>query len=66
MAFALTDYDGSSEPIEDPTYGALVAYYRSWGNLANSEQVFLGEFPTRLCRPEELHLNPDFTQYEVN
>ena len=31
MAFALTYYDDNQEPIEDPTYGLLKAYYKTWG-----------------------------------
>ena len=30
-AFGITAYDGNSEPIEDPSYGVLKPYYKSWG-----------------------------------
>lgn len=31
VAFGLTAYDSNTEPIEDPTYGKLRAYYKTWG-----------------------------------
>ena len=31
IAFGLTVYDSNPEPIEDPSYGLLKAYYKSWG-----------------------------------
>lgn len=30
-AFGITSYDSNPEPIEDPSYGILKAYYKSWG-----------------------------------
>ena len=33
IAFGLTHYDGNQEPVEDPTYGILNGYYKSWGIL---------------------------------
>ena len=31
IAAGMTDLSYGSEPIEDPKYGLLKAYYRSWG-----------------------------------
>ena len=31
IAFGLTAYDSNREPIDDPTYGTLKAYYKTWG-----------------------------------
>ena len=31
IAFGLSAYDNNPEPIDDPTYGTLKAYYKSWG-----------------------------------
>ena len=31
FAFAITEYDDNPEPIEDPSYGLVKAYYKSWG-----------------------------------
>ena len=31
FAFGITAYDSDPEPIEDPSYGLLKAYYKSWG-----------------------------------
>ena len=30
-AFGITAYDSNDQPIEDPTYGVLKPYYKSWG-----------------------------------
>ena len=31
FAFGITAYDSNQEIIEDPTYGTLKAYYKTWG-----------------------------------
>ena len=31
FAFGLMQYDDNPESIEDPTYGTLQAYYKTWG-----------------------------------
>ena len=38
-AFGLTAYDDNPDPIEDPTYGVLKAYYKSWGLIADQRGV---------------------------
>ena len=59
-AFALTAYDGNSEPIEDPSFGVLRPYYRSWG-LKDLDHigVELDSIPERACSKAELHINDD-------
>ena len=31
IAFGISDFDGSPLSVEDPSYGELIAEYRSWG-----------------------------------
>lgn len=48
FAFALTAYDENQEPIEDPSYGQVKAYYKSWG-IKDSNNVDFEELPTVYC-----------------
>ena len=45
LAFGLTAYDDDYESIEDATYGALKAYYKTWGQ-ADQPGVGWEEIPT--------------------
>ena len=56
LTFALTAYDNERESIEDPQYGVLRPYYKSWG-LKESIGVEWEELPTRPCTEAELHIN---------
>ena len=53
-AFGLSAYDDNLEPIEDPSYGVLRPYYKTWG-LGLDETSFT-EIPTRPCTKAELHV----------
>ena len=55
-AFGVTAYDSNPEPIEDPRYGVLKAYYKSWGIKKSVKGVDFEELPTRPCTYEELNL----------
>ena len=53
-AFGITAYDRNREPIEDPSYGVLTPYYKSWG--LKGMDVDFEELPTRDCSLRELHI----------
>lgn len=55
IAFGITAYDDNEEPIEDPQYGHLKAYYKSWG-LEEGHGVHFRELPTETCSRAELGL----------
>ena len=48
-------YDDNPESIEDPTYGTLQAYYKTWG-LDNQNVVRWEQLQTRKCTKEELNI----------
>lgn len=63
-AFGITAYDSNDQPIEDPTYGVLKPYYKSWGIKTSStgedisdHSVYFEELPTRQCTKAELHIH---------
>ena len=45
-SFGITAYDGNREPVEDPSYGVLKPYYKTWGF---GYEGFFQEIPTRPC-----------------
>ncbi len=45
-AFGITAYDSNREPIEDPSYGVLKPFYKSWGIMGTSG-IHWQELPTR-------------------
>ena len=55
-AFGITAYDGNREIIEDPSYGVLKPYYKSWG-IKPGSGVDFESLPTRNCSQAELHVN---------
>ena len=55
-AFGITAYDSNPELIEDPSYGVLKAYYKSWGIKKQVKGVDFEELPTRPCTATELHI----------
>ena len=55
-AFGITAYDSNPDPIEDPSYGVVLPYYKSWG-LKNSSGVDFEPLPLRECTEAELHVN---------
>ena len=57
-AFGISDYGSSQEPIEDPSYGVLLPYYKSWGGLREGVSgVDFEPLPTRECTEAEFHIN---------
>jgi len=52
-AFGITAYDSNQEPIEDPTYGVLKPYYKSWGIKGTAGADF-EPVPYHSCTPSEL------------
>ena len=55
-AFGITEYDSNPEPIEDPSYGVLRAYYKSWGINKTVIGVYFEELPSRPCTASELNI----------
>ena len=53
MAFGITAYDDNLEPIDDPTYGDLKAYYKSWGLPGDPHGVNWVELQTKQCTKEQ-------------
>ena len=56
VAFAITAYDSNRDPIEDPQYGVLKAYYKTWG-LSTGKGVQWTELADEYCTKQELGLN---------
>ena len=56
MAFALTAYDDETEPIDDPTYGELKAYYKTWGFDSEHSGVHFEPLETTQCTEALLNL----------
>ena len=52
-AYALTAYDSNKESIEDPAYGQLKAYYKTWG-LEGQRGVNFEPLPFEFCSAEQL------------
>ena len=55
-SFGITAYDGNRESIEDPSYGVVKPYYKTWGIKGDSGTHF-EELPTRECSEAEFHIN---------
>lgn len=55
-AFGITAYDSNPESIDDPTYGEIKPYYKSWG-LKEKAGVHFEPLPMRNCTQAELHIN---------
>ena len=50
VAFGLTEFDGSSEMIEDPDYATIEAKYRSWGfDMDDPQNPKVTPIGLRLC-----------------
>ncbi len=45
MAFGITDYDDNYDLIDEPDFGELKAYYKTWG-LEEAPWVEFTEIPT--------------------
>ena len=57
-SFGITAYDSNAEPIEDPSYGVLKPYYKSWG-IKEGGGVDFEELPIRNCTTQELHVGDE-------
>ena len=55
-AFGITAYDSNTESIDDPTYGEIKPYYKSWG-LKETAGVHFEPLLMRNCSQAELHIN---------
>ena len=53
FAVAITAYDGNPEPIDDPSYGKLIAGYNMWNNGVFKDPPNIA---LRNCTKEELGL----------
>ena len=53
FAAAITNYDGTTDPIEDPEVGTLKLYYKSWDVEAENGSLKFEEIPTRPCTTED-------------
>jgi len=60
IAFGITAYDENYESIEDPDYGDLKAYYKTWG-FENAPGEEFTEIPSSFCTHEQLGINEDGT-----
>ena len=49
VAFGLTEYDGSSEIVEDENYGTIKAYYRGWTDIVKGQTRYEKLLETRQC-----------------
>jgi hypothetical protein len=58
VAFAITAYDDEQESIEDPSYGEIKAYYKTWG-LIEGQSTNFEELPSRICTRAELGLEKE-------
>ena len=56
IAFALTAYDNEREPIEDPSFGTIKAYYKTWGLDESVQGIAFEEVPTTMCTEEQLSI----------
>ena len=56
FAFGLTAYDSNPERIEDPSYGLLKAYYKSWGIHGTFTGVHREELTTKPCTHADLQI----------
>lgn len=54
----MTAYDDETEPIDDPTYGVLKAYYKSWG-IHSDVGIDWEELPSDYCTEDQFGLNKD-------
>ena len=63
-AFAITEFDGSPDSIEDESFGTLKPYYITWGenNIGMKDESLslsgFTEIPTRPCVAEDFGLDP--------
>ena len=65
IAFALTPYDSNPNPVEQPEYGILKAYYKSWG-IKDSNDVHWDELETDYCTREQLGLEEDADEVKTS
>ncbi len=61
LAFGLTAYDDNYDMIDEPDYGELKAYYKTWGLDESDGFVEFNEIPTTQCTYEQLGIYPNGT-----
>ena len=49
FAFGVTAYDSNQEPIDDPTYGRVVARYQTWGMGGEMGSGLSDPIPMKKC-----------------
>ena len=54
FAFGITAYDSNQEPIDDPTYGNVVARYASWGLGEGPGTTISDPIPMKECSDADL------------
>ena len=58
IAFGISDFDGSPLTVEDPSYGELIAEYRSWG-FSDGWTTEYDQLSRRLCERSDFYLDED-------
>ena len=72
FSFGLTHYDSNPEPVDDPSYGNIVPYYKSWGIDSSVKGVKWEKLETRPCTLSEFHVrnetdpNSNFYEPHIN
>lgn len=56
IAFGITSYDDNYDTTEDPDYGDLKAYYKTWGYEDAPGEVFT-EIESNQCTNEQLGID---------
>ena len=54
FAFGVTAYDGNIEPIDDETYGRVVARYQTWGLVDAVGSGLSDPIPMKPCSRSDL------------
>jgi len=64
FAFGITHYDGDKEPVDDESYGKVVARFVTWGlDPSNGSTVVSPPLPTKRCTDEDLRLSGDSSDF---
>ena len=61
----MSAYDDETEPIDDPSYGELKAYYKSWG-IHSAVGIDWEELPSEYCTKAQIGLNEDGETFNDN
>ena len=64
FAFGITHYDGDKEPVDDGSYGQVVARFVTWGLDPNNGSTQVSPpIPTKRCSDEDLRLSGDNSKF---